>query len=309
MFHPREALTLKAVVDCWGEVWAAEGKHMPSATGLNATQFVRSRQVADFDNFRTDGHEDNVELLNEIYCLKAETSHPLSIEVCSPLVWGDGPRTNPQKAILRMTTWLEPASVGGFCQFDARMFASYGIAHALNTTGEFTPYVEWLTYRHPAWAGASFVSSIEPEQFARLVASILDPRWYVDPDHPEKISRLAMKMGINNRIYRDVEVDRISTKRHESLRQLNRCWNVGSPPISESPRDFLWRHKKDNPGEFSELKVSKKFLNFLRWVWLDSLASPNFVGKLFDPMLFFDRPSDALAYEEHLRLHKVSSGA
>lgn len=308
MLHPREAATLKATVDCWGEVWAAEGRKLPSATGLGAVAFAKSRAVSDYSTVKLDGHEDNVELINELYCLKADTGHPLSIELCSPKVWSEGPRINPSQAILRMMTLYDAPSLGGFVQLEPKVFASYGLAHVFSKGDEYTPFAEWLTYRHPAWAGASFVNAIEPVNFARVVASILDPRWYVDRDRPYSLSKLSLRMGLTERIHRDVEIGRYSTRRHTNFRNLSQCWRSGSAPVVETPRDFLWRFKREKAGQNSELIVNKKFLSFLRWVWLDSLASPNFQGKIFNPSLFFDRQEDAEAYTQHLKAHKAATG-
>jgi len=94
------------------------------------------------------------------------------------------------------------------------------------------------------------------------------------------------------------------------------------PPIGTRPGDFVWRKwgkaigadhlnsaavlKQDTT--LADLAASRRFIRFLRHVWLDSITAPEVKpeqqASLFRPAQFFRHPLEIEAFTAHMAAHR-----
>src|SRR5690606_9579989 len=86
-----------------------------------------------------------------------------------------------------------PTSLGGWHAFGPADYPTYAMAEAL-AAGQ-SPL--GLLRRHPVWPLLRFIMHLQPAPTCALLATILDPRWYVDPARPDSLSRLKAYLGLS----------------------------------------------------------------------------------------------------------------
>lgn len=158
-----------------------------------------------------------------------------------------------------------------------------------------------LLQQHPTWPAISFLANADLLAAARLVALIRDPRWYVDPAHPNRSAKFRSYLGLN-----DWNVRQVLSGKASSGQYVARCrcvidtWTGGQtasrprPPALDAPAYFLWRRAYEEQGQWGRgvLRASELLVNLLHAVWLNAFDPQR---ELFVPEYFFARKGRAVA--------------
>lgn len=221
-----------------------------------------------------------------LYCHRHRPD--LTIEVAGPQACPVPEElTQPRAAIHRMRQFLRSPSLGGFHTFTEHDAAIYRLVHrAQRDQGPSVRVLRaWMT--HPARYDLTFLPTLDAEAAAMLLATMVDFRWYVDPQHPDRLARLNIAMGLTPRIQADVNNDHITSLRHYRCALVRRCWHDGRRPDLALPGNFLWRRRLSHGDTVvGDLVAGRTFLAYLARTWAQELARrtmPYLREPLFNP--------------------------
>lgn len=281
------------------------------------------------------GSRHAAEFLQRIYVRRQQTGSPLGIKIAGPDYFC---LEGPVPEILNTMRTLEfPPSVGGWHEMTSGDYQSYALIHELERSqGRMTDVANLLLDAHPASAAIEFVSGASREYCAWLLAEMIDPRWYVDPQAPERSGRLKSRFGlVFGRGGASQRAAKFFSPRRESagldwpktaMTQAARAdlvfnaWaqsirsatvpdvaKLAFGPTSDS-RQFLRRGycvavtKVDKAQAL--LQLSHRFLQFLTSVWLTELTG----WELFVPEYFFANVSEVAGWHKHMSRRKSVTG-
>lgn len=295
-------------VDDQGYVWYAFDDQMPIPSMSKVGIFVRKPPFTASDTVRVIGCHSNVDLLLRLYDHKINGKLS-KLQVCTPTVCSAAVRHGrPEIALLDSGQWNGwPASLGGWHEFDKTDFPSYYLARSFDMGIEPDDVITYAGKSHVAWHALSFIPHLNHEYCFRLIGKLLDPRWFVDPDEPDKNSRLEGFLGLTPKTqYHVNEGDDKTTLGYKLCELVLRAWKMGKPTSKaeySQPGNFLWRiHASEGTGYKADLRASQVFVSFLKIVWLDGLYRNNTgagCDGLFVPEYFFKTKVEITAYKEH----------
>jgi hypothetical protein len=137
--------------------------------------------------------------------------------------------------------------------------------------------------------------------FTKVMARIADPRWFIDIEHPNRLSRLNAWLGLCNGPQTDEKLI------HKF--DVYSCWSRGlTESIGEihKPGWFVMREGRKKWTHalpwVATLRMSQLFIKYVRMAWMDSLYPfPNpWMEPLLDPDLFFSDSVDAIGFKHHM---------
>jgi hypothetical protein len=286
-----------------GVVWMADGLRTPTSTGASVSQFLKclpGRRLA----IRILGMAQNVRLLRGL-CEMVERKEIDRLQIAGPTICETAAeRDDPERALYRMRQCLLSASLGGWHNAIYTDTATYRLAARLEQ-GEPAEDSDELMRKHPLWADLSFPGRVDLRACSQVTAYLLDPRWYIDPMHPDRTSRATSFMGVlgsvQRRIERGYDLEHPRCARYLAVLRSWKCDPPPSPSDMERPEYFLWRrYNERGVGLRGELRASTVFLDYLLKTWLQRIAdlAPRPI-KLFSPSAFL-RPGEAAAYRQHV---------
>ena len=290
-----------------GYVWFAYGSHMPVPSGQRPADFVKQSRLTQDDQACTMASMSNIDLILRLYERKL-LGGLKSLKVCTPAaVPLSNRRKRPDVVLMDIDQWQGwPSSLGGWHEFGEQDLPSYYMARHYITGSEQD--IEPILKNHPVWPSLSFIPHLDLQKCSRLLALLLDPRWYIDLEEPEKLSKLEGFLGLTPKVQYNV-----STNSGQEVPGSDKCqlvmdtWNTGRPSKEEmkQPGYFLWRvHSTEGTGSKADLRASQVFISFLRNTWLNEIyRASNRVGgdSLFVPEYFFHTKDEAEAYKEHIK--------
>lgn len=167
---------------------------------------------------------------------------------------------------------------------------------------------------HPAFHSLTFFESLDWLQTARLLATIVDPRWYVDPQNPDRLAKLRLYLGLTRQNVRaacmGAEDGGVNYRRS---RPVFLTWQPGgalaaSPADVLLPRQFLYRFCRNRVSKYDELddailRTTHLLIRFIVDVWLakiathPELASTDHLFDGDDPAL---RDATRFAFRQHM---------
>jgi len=226
------------------------------------------------------GTPQNAGLICGLYGLRAGVDPELSftVHLGNPVI-GTRPagREDPEFALQRL--WqLGPttAAAGYWHELAYPDFITYSLIRALAVD---PLAVSWdarrLLRAHPVWPALRFLPGVNFDAACRLVAELVDPRWFSHATRPGRLSRLyafcgATPSGIQ------AYLQGLPRGRHRGrLNLVMETWFVGSQhaPDLASPASFLWRIcRHHGSGVAGLLRATKRFLRFLHDSWSDELC-------------------------------------
>jgi hypothetical protein len=164
-----------------------------------------------------------------------------------------------------------------------------------------------LLRAHPLWPALDFIPHLDEEACAKLITVIFDPRWYVDPAHPSRGSRLRKYLGLDLKTVEGV-LDRGPKQRLHRCAELvlKACGNEIAKADIERPENFLWRihhaaGEKSGKTAVAKLRMMQTFVEFLRLCWIAALGMRRHQNEsLFVPEYFFKEKHEADAFIKHL---------
>lgn len=303
----REEETLKLHTAPTGEIWYADAAHAPRSSGLVLADFLQDRNWLSRErSIRVLGLVANAALIKELYV--RQLSQLIGrIELAGPLVCETAAeRCNPEIALFRMRQCLLSASLGGWHAMTERDYPSYALASYLAGTDDYADeHAVRILQTHPAWPDLTFIRGVDPRNCARLLARTLDPRWYINPQFPERVAKLDEFLGLDPKTVHAVS----DSKRTPGGGREQRCritlgsWKTNDPPGTAErsiPANFLWRTWfAAGGGPKGDLRASQQFVAYLRHTWLQALCKGQ-VNNLFAPDLLFKTLEERSAYLAHV---------
>lgn len=291
-----------------GAIWYSQGIAAPKSSGLSADLFLLSSVVNKLGlRVRTLGVPQNAELITALY-LRRRKNEVISVEVAGPNIC-EAPEelTDPELVIHRMRATALASACGGWHTVNEADYLTYALIARMQRTGDaFDSTTSAYYHAHPVQQALSFIPTLSSENAARLIKTIVDPRWYVDRRSPERNGKLALYMGLTPDVQKRVSD---STKLIHKGRDL-RCglvletWKNQHPGSVDlvDPRNFLYRvHKAAGEGVRGDLRASQTFLRYLRYNWLAALERRTGARDgLFAPDMFFKTPGEQEAYKQHM---------
>jgi hypothetical protein len=298
-----EVAPIKATIDASGVVWILAADGMPYETRMKAEEFLGTPEVQKCGRWRVPGGAGNADLVVGLQNLMTE-GKVRSLELCSPLVCESAEyRKDPRMVLYYMRSFSLPASLGGWRPATPADYIAYGICQMMRDGRPAADMLD-MAVEHPVWNAIHFVSGVRPEAAAKLLGTILDPRWYVDQAEPDRSSKLEQYLGLNPGTMKAVGDGRGRSWLQDRCSAVLQSWKGDSPPPAEAgPRDFLWRvWAKKGGGLRGDLCASKYFITYLRHNWLNELQTGHKKGRLFVPEYFFNRPDEVGAYRDYMKL-------
>ena len=153
-----------------------------------------------------------------------------------------------------------------------------------------------LCRSHPVWPSVSVIPHLDHSCVARVLAYVRDPRFFVDSGSPDRLSKMKKYLGLTP--FHQKEAKYGATEEvHVRLLTTVGCWRGQDPTKEDLQKEsyFLWRMlgRIDCP-ERAYLRVTQKWIAFLRHVWMDVLNKRMGPDKmLFVPEHFFS-PAGAM---------------
>jgi len=326
----REDQILKLYTDCTkGHVWYIDGPCVPVSSGLSVAEFIKVLGARELPHIRVLGLAQNAELVVALWQL-VETGQLKRLEIAGPNVCEtEAERRDPHIALFRMRQCLLNPSLGGFHAATAGDYATYRLAVAVQRAD--THMLAELVRQHPVWPDLAFLGNADPLRVAPVLTYLLDPRWFIDPQHPERTARAEIFMGVFPRVQSRVssgfdspeaEERRANAVFHAWQWQVptvadaaaaikdHRChavlqawkWRTPTPAETERPEYFIWRrYKAAGEGATGDLRASQAFLHYLLRAWtqrLYNLIPGRPAVELFAPELML-QGWEAKAYRDH----------
>lgn len=213
-------------------------------------------------------------------------------------------RLSPDQALFRAQYVAGPASLGGWHWVAPIDLLTY----RLIVTQQLDVDRRNLYKRHPVHLLTSFVCTSHEQHVAcaELLSTIVDPRWYIDPVHPDRLQRLHQYLGLTPAVFLESVVGPGgaggNTGRAATARK---AWSSGvrfptvGPP---EPEALLWRIMCSKPDRVAGfLLATKTFVNMVRAIWMDAITGQH--QQYFDPTAFFRSAEEVTAWQEHCRLY------
>lgn len=294
------ALKLQTAPD--GTIWAASGDNSPMSMHRQLYDFVASLGGVRLTTVGIIGAPCNAALIVAIYDYTVEYGGRL--EVVSPRIC-DTPQElqSPEIAIYRSRQCLWAPSQGGWHRADSNDRAMYYLVACVQRDGAASASVQQALRGHPAWHDLAFIQGANPLACAQILHDIVDPRWFVNPEKPDRMSRLRFYMGLMPDVQKRVSAGKITTPREHRCATVQAAWAAGGTVDKLSSGYFLRRLcELAGNGWSGQLRGSQKFLTYLKHTWLQALyADTRYSGSnaLFMPENVFGSRDDVRAYYAH----------
>lgn len=297
-----------------GQVWYGHDRCFASGSDMGAEDFLRSHEHFGFSlegvqQVRLLGVPSNAELIVELHQRrrrKPKLYAGQQITLASPAVCPSAAcRADPLQVMQHLWQPSTSGFTSGFWhQLGELEFPTYALINSLAKCPgpKLDDLSSRLLHYHPAWPALSFLPTVDTYQAAQVVTTIVDPRWFRDLCHPDRLSRLFEFMGLTPGNVRAF-VDGLHVGRHyHRFRSVLDSWSVRQEEIitSNDPRNFLWRILRCHTATPRRglLRACQCFIRFVRFVWLHELGSRE-PEAVFIPGSFFRRPEEIRAYIEH----------
>lgn len=301
------APTLAAHVDADGFVWRYGVRDKkPAPTGRRADEFADLLPPGTAVRVLDDPA--NRELLRRLGA-RALGPDPIGVRLGRPglVAWRDACAAGPADVLRELATW--PASclnrdgapsTGGwrrYAESDARQSDL-----ELAVEGGDDAVIARAVRRHPAYPSLSFLRPLDPVAVGRLMAEVHDPRYFVDPDRPDRQSAFQCFLGLAA-----PALPRHGDRGRRASLAKAAWWAEGPDGKLPGPGDFVRRYWRANggPSPAADLKATRLFASFLRLTWLDAVDSkraliPGQSHGPFVPSYFFaHEPETAGAFVVH----------
>lgn len=313
MFSNPDEIAIKLHTDNDGHVWYAKGIGPPTNSEQIVDEFMLSPVLAGIGLcVRVLGTQQNAELIAALY-LRRHKGEIRALEVAGPQIVLAAATTDPRDAIIKMRGMAIAPACGGWHPVSMMDYPTYAmLARMLRTNFVLDESASTYYHLHPAYRALSFIPGLCPEEVAKLLTTVIDPRWYVDLRMPERTSKLELYLGLTPRAQRRVSDKTQILKRSRELRCANvlACWKTADPASVDltAPAHFLYRvYKYAGGGPKGDLRASQAFVRYLRHNWLAGLENRNGVKDgLFAPDLFFKSPAEIESYSRHMATAKLA---
>ena len=316
----KNQIDLKLFVDSAGILWFHSGSKRATPSEQPIHEVISSGLLSRADRIRLLGCYSNADLICQLW--EHQTKIPAEVQLGTPAVCTGENRKDPDVVFRQMECLGSvPSSLGGMHKMTSNDYVSYNLVRKLQQG--VLPTIEHMGW-HPAWPAVSYVfeqlmptpkGKSHEEAYSvvysrwqklpaysatlKMLASIIDPRWYIDRNHPDRLSKLKMYMGLTPKHVRNVwnGLEGSSTKETRARTVIN-AWTNGERKTPRSRMNrFLWQLAAANGEDAMALRASSSYLSFIRNVWLHNMRSDG--RTLFVPEYFFPTTKEADNYASH----------
>ena len=308
MYSVTDETVIKLHTHTDGRVWFSTG--LGPAT--NSEQLLDSFLLSPVLNgigvqVRVLGLPQNAELISALY-LRRHKNEINRVEIAGPNVLHTAEDIDDPQIVLRRMRSVDVASAaGGWHTLSVHDYPTYAILGRMQRTNfVFDDAAQAYFRMHPAHKALTFIPTLDAEVAAQLLATIVDPRWYVDRKSPDRAAKLELFLGLTPQVQTSVSTPKRLLHKGRELRCANvlRAWKTVEPDAIDlhDPANFLYRiHKAAKGGSKGDLRASQAFVRYLRYNWLDGIENRRGTKDgLFAPNLFFKTPAERSAYAEHM---------
>jgi hypothetical protein len=304
----QDASCLKLHTPSSGLVWYADGLNPAECSNMRTEEFLSSHIISPINlSVRILGVPQNAELITALYSRKKQRKlgsiYLAGPNVCESLIELD----DPPLTFRRMRDAFMATSCGGWHHMTDTSAAIYALILRIQRQADWFDIGGRIYYEtHPLYRVINFITDVNHRNVAQLLATIIDPRWYVDRRRPDNPHKLSLFLGLTPKTQKRVsDLTRI-VSRGRDLRcaMVLNCWKT--KPAADvdltDPANFLWRiYRANGGGAKGDLRASQSFIGYLRTHWL-AVVSSN-VGmrqELFLPERFFKADSESQAYYDKM---------
>lgn len=308
MYSVTDETVIKLHTHTDGRVWFSAG--LGPAT--NSEQLLDSFLLSPVLNgigvqVRVLGLPQNAELISALY-LRRHKNEINRVEIAGPNVLHTAEDIDDPQIVLRRMRSVDVApAAGGWHTLSVHDYPTYAILGRMRRTNfVFDDAAQAYFRMHPAHKALTFIPTLAAEVAAQLLATIVDPRWYVDRKSPDRAAKLELFLGLTPQVQTSVSTPKRLLHKGRELRCANvlRAWKTTEPDAIDlhNPANFLYRiHKAAKGGAKGDLRASQAFVRYLRYNWLDGIENRRGTKDgLFAPNLFFKTPAERAAYAEHM---------
>lgn len=288
---------LRVHLDAAGDLWLGQFGVCAARANKPWKEFLRHDVLGQAECLHVEGSAVNAPLIAALFERRAKRHKPLRIVAVQPS------GSNRPESILHQL-WQPCLGAARAHEVGPREYATYALIAAAQEARCLTTKVRYLLARHPARPALDFVSHLDDRYAVQLLAEIVDPRWYLHPDHPNRPSRLYSYLGLRPGTFRRLFARQVSPAEAGRAVRAHACWRAWcgegqvAPADIEEPRRFLWRIARRGPADLGYLRATQVFLRFVTLVWLQGLAPAG--QRVFDPESFFKRPAEVEEYRRQV---------
>lgn len=277
MIDTSKILQVQIATDC--TIWVTRGTaHATSLKSSDLSLLEEELRTTSYEQVRMLGTSRNAAGIVWLHARLAD-SPSCQLMIASPdICFTQDELDNPVISLNRMRQCLRPASLGGFhrcTEHDMHMYRLVLVSEA----GLSDNTLVTMATKHPAWHDLSFVSTLNPVAAAKLLACIVDPRWYINMDHPTRLSKLKMYLGLT-----PANIQRWRNNENATSVRVKRCglvlsaWGApaGMPTNADmrKPGNFIWRRAIEKDGELRGLlRGCSMFISYCVHTWHQQIAS------------------------------------
>lgn len=279
-----------------GHVWFALGRSAAVESTLDAEHFVAGHASPQW-RVRVLGTAANAPLIRELMRIPS-----MQLEIGGPQLT-ECPRgqSDPPVILHAMRQCHLPASLGGWHAATAHDRTVYCLLAYLQAHA-FDELSNAMLCNHPAWYGLGYIPHVNKERCATLLNEIVDPRWFIDPNAPNRTSRLFAYLGLHPYTQAEVDGGKQRTRQAQRCQLVQDCWDTRLADEAD-PAAFLCRiYQAEGGGVRGHLRASQKFIIFLRHTWLHELyRHTRYSGAqgLFAPDMLFKSPAEISAFRAY----------
>lgn len=315
---------LRLHVDAGGQVWYGHDRCFAAGSDMGTEDFLKSHEHFGFElegvqQVRLLGVPANAALIVDLHQRRRRRPKQLAsqqIVLASPAVCPSAAcRADPLQVMQHIWQPSTSGFTSGFWHFlGEREFPTYALitAMARGTGDKLDDLSCRILHYHPAWPALSFLPTLDPFNAAKVVTTIVDPRWFRDLCHPNRLGRLFEFLGLTPQNVRAHVHGQWSGDRHyDRFRWVLGAWasNDRQPELVNvnDPRNFLWRVMRSHMATEHKglLRASQRFIRFIRFVWLHEMGSRE-PEAIFIPGEFFRTTEEIRAYVQHREALRLS---
>lgn len=312
---------LRLHTDSDGIVWCGQNGVRAVNSKLVPEEFVTHNSFRTAKLVRIMGVHDNAGLIVTAYnaqkklnASRAPAKSALSIpnarlEVGSPLMCPvKALRKDPVEVLQRMWQTDTASRIStGWRAVDTNLFNSYLLVTSVD---ELSDKAAAIFRYHPTSSLFSYFPDCDTKSCMKFVSEVVDPRWFLHPERPHRMTRLNRFLGLTPRVFKAIFSGDATTMvgMHNIHRAIvvNSCWNLGDLDDVDCllPRNFLWRiYRERGYGWEGALAASLSFVRFISFQWRDKLSGSR--RNLFDPSVYFHSQEEVDSYLYYVNSSQV----
>lgn len=304
--------TIRLHTDIFGSVWFSRGIDAPQCSGKPVDTFTLSPMCSKYSAvFRLLGVAQNAELLCTLF-LRVRQREIHAIEIAGPNVISNNITTlSPQQVVMKMSGLRVPASCGGWHEMTAADYNVYALAARFlrnNYVLDAPAHIHFAS--HPLAKLLAFIPTLSEADAAWLMATIIDPRWFVDRRHVEALKNIFFYLGLTPAVQKRVSDQKHLLAKSRELRcaRVLGAWKSRDIPPEEidlqNPANFLYRiWAAAGGGAKGDLRASQAFVHYAVSNWFTTTTKRGGAQDgLFAPNLYFKTPTEQAAYKQFVKL-------